>query len=331
MKKWLYPDTGKFYKCNLHCHTNISDGQQSPEEVKAFYKENGYSAVCYTDHEVLIDHRDLCDNEFIALHGYEVAIKQDLTKHTANFMPVYHFNLIAEKQDNLLMPRCFKDNPSYPGKSKEWFDKYAKYDENDLITTTKYDKEWISNYLCAVRDAGFLVTYNHPQWSLQNCNDYIGLRGLHAIEALNGSCYALGDASTSIHLEQMIRSGMNVASVGGDDNHHVSKSGKAWTMIKAQDLSYDSLIDGYKNGYCYASCGPEINELYIEDGKIFIKTSHAALIFLRGEGRHCQIAQNCSEAVFEYMPQLFGKYFRIEVKDESGKCAFTGAFYCDSL
>ena len=315
----------------MHCHTNISDGNQSPEEVKAFYKEHGYSAVCFTDHEVLIDHRDLCDEDFIALHGYEVAIKKDLTQHTAFFMPVYHLNLIAEKQDNLVMPRCFKDNPSYPGQSREWFNKYAKYDENDVITTTEYSIDWVSDYVCAVSNAGFLVTYNHPQWSLQNCNDYIGIKGLHAIEALNGGCYSIGDTSTSIHLEQMLRNGMKVASVGGDDNHSLHDCGTAWTMIKAEDLSYEALIDGYKKGHCYASCGPEITELYMEDGKIFIKTSPAALIIIRGEGRYRQVAKNCSEAIFDYAPQKMGRYFRFEVKDEHGNFAFTGAFYCDSL
>ena len=62
----LIPEAGKFYKANLHCHTTISDGKQTPEEVKAFFKSHGYSAVCYTDHEVLVGHEDLCDEDFVA-------------------------------------------------------------------------------------------------------------------------------------------------------------------------------------------------------------------------------------------------------------------------
>ena len=78
----LIPESGRFYKVNLHCHTDISDGADSRETVKAFYKANGYSAVCFTDHEILLNHKDLCDADFIALHGYEVAIKQDIRQHT---------------------------------------------------------------------------------------------------------------------------------------------------------------------------------------------------------------------------------------------------------
>ena len=73
MKKYLLPKNGNFYKANLHCHTNISDGKLSPEEVKKAYKDNGYSVVAYTDHEVYITHNDLTDDEFLALNGMEIA------------------------------------------------------------------------------------------------------------------------------------------------------------------------------------------------------------------------------------------------------------------
>ena len=33
--------SGKSYKANLHCHTTVSDGHYSPEDVKEYYKEHG--------------------------------------------------------------------------------------------------------------------------------------------------------------------------------------------------------------------------------------------------------------------------------------------------
>ena len=329
MKFELIPETGKFYKTNLHCHTTVSDGKQTPEDVKEFFKSRGYSAVCYTDHEVLIGHEDLCDDEFIALHGYEVAIKQDIYQNTALFMPVYHFNLIAESQSARRMPRFYKNNRSWPGKAKEWAEKYGVYDENDLTEVSVYDKEWISDYLTAVRDAGFLVTYNHPQWSLQNYSDFIGLRGLHAIEAINGGCEVLND-NTSIHYEQMLRAGMDVVPIGGDDNHSEGGSALAWTMIKAPELTYEALIAAYKRGDCYASDGPELLALYIEDGEIVVKSSPAYAITLLSEGRACaakrSAAADVTEARFPYKPATYGRYFRIEVRDASGKHAYSRAY-----
>ena len=37
MRKYLLPKEGKFYKANLHCHTNLSDGDFTPEEIKEMY------------------------------------------------------------------------------------------------------------------------------------------------------------------------------------------------------------------------------------------------------------------------------------------------------
>lgn len=328
----LIPENGKFYKVNMHCHTDISDGKQTPEEVKEFFKKNGYSAVCYTDHEVLIGHKDLCDEEFIALHGYEVAIKQDLTRHTSYFMPVYHFNFIAKDQDNLNMPCYFKENPSFAGNAREWSEKYGQYSET--IDTTEYSIEWINSYLEKVAAGGFLVNYNHPEWSLQNCNDYIGLEHLHSIETFNGGCTPVGDAS-AIHYQQLLRTGHRVVPTGGDDNHSEKDCLNSWTMIKAEELTYDALIAAYERGDCYASEGPEILRLFLEDGKIIVETSPASCIVLRGEGRHAQKVRSKTEtftrAEFNYSPEKFGKFFRIEVRDAAGYYAYSSAYYVEDI
>lgn len=330
----LLPTSGNLYKTNLHCHTNISDGSMTPEEVKEKYKALGYHAVCYTDHEVLIGHKDLCDEDFVALHGYEVAIKRDLDKHTALFMPVYHLNLIATDQDNLTMPRFFKNNPSMPGNAREWAERHGVYDENDTVDTVKYDTEWLNDYIDAVTEAGFLVTYNHPQWSLQGPKDYLELHGLHAVEVINGGCRFLND-NTSLHFEQMLRAGANVIPNGGDDNHNPWDIGHAVTMIKAEELSYKALIEAYRRGDCYATEGPEFHDLYIENGEIVIRTSPVESVVLLSEGRGCSIKTSASadltEVRFPYQPARYGRYFRFELKDGRGRHAYSRAYLTEKI
>ena len=34
MRKYLLPENGNFYKANLHCHSTVSDGTLTPEEMK---------------------------------------------------------------------------------------------------------------------------------------------------------------------------------------------------------------------------------------------------------------------------------------------------------
>ena len=72
MKKILLNEALPFYRTNLHCHSTISDGKKTPEELKAYYKAHGYSAVAFTDHEAFIPHNDLTDDSFVALNAYEL-------------------------------------------------------------------------------------------------------------------------------------------------------------------------------------------------------------------------------------------------------------------
>lgn len=49
MKRYPLPESGAFYKSNLHCHTTVSDGKFTPEEVKQLYKDKGYAIADYTN------------------------------------------------------------------------------------------------------------------------------------------------------------------------------------------------------------------------------------------------------------------------------------------
>ena len=327
----LIPEAGKFYKVNMHNHTTLSDGKQTPEEVKRQYMEHGYSAVVFTDHEILFDHRDLCDENFVALHGYEVQIKMDAHQRSGMHQPVYHFNMISKKQDNLLMPRFYKNNPSFPGKNQEWADLHARY--SSTIDHYEYNIDWINDYTKAVKEAGFLINYNHPQWSLQDCRDFLGLKHIHSIEVINGACIRHND-NTSVHYGQMLRDGMRIVPTAGDDNHSALECEWGWTMIKAPELTYDALISAYERGDCYATQGPQILSMVLQDGKICVKTSAAADITLLSNGRYvsnCWNGATLTEAAFDYRPDLFGKFFRIEVRDQYGRKAFSNAYYPKEL
>ena len=76
MKKYIISPELNWYRANFHCHTVCSDGALTPEQVKEAYKAKGYSIVAYTDHDILLDHSDLNDDEFIALTRAEYAINE---------------------------------------------------------------------------------------------------------------------------------------------------------------------------------------------------------------------------------------------------------------
>ncbi|MFL5975657.1 MAG: PHP domain-containing protein, partial [Solirubrobacterales bacterium] len=41
---------GRFWRGNLHCHSNRSDGHWAPERVAAAYRDAGYDFIALSDH-----------------------------------------------------------------------------------------------------------------------------------------------------------------------------------------------------------------------------------------------------------------------------------------
>ena len=135
--------------------------------------------------------------------------------------------------------------------------------------------------------------------------------------------------------DQMLRLGRRIACVGGDDNHSTIHFFKAWTMVKAESLTHENILNAIERGDCYASSGPEIHELYYEDGRVYIKCSEADAVHYYTAGRRrartSEVKHNkyVTEASFEVLPT--DQYFRLTVKDKNGKYANTRAYFLDEL
>ena len=100
--KILLDKNKKFYKGNMHCHSTLSDGTFTPEELKAMYKGKGYSFLAITDHEHVNNNSYLDDEDFLTITSAEYAIKEFPKESTlVNLnMKVCHLNIYAKKQDN---------------------------------------------------------------------------------------------------------------------------------------------------------------------------------------------------------------------------------------
>ena len=104
MRKYLLPEKGQFYKANLHCHTDLSDGHKTPEEVKELYLKKGYSIVAYTDHDIFLTHNDLSDDTFLALNGFEVEVMNWYGRKPLREIKRIDMNFIALEPDNDIHP-----------------------------------------------------------------------------------------------------------------------------------------------------------------------------------------------------------------------------------
>ena len=342
MRQYLLPDTGRFYKVNLHCHTDLSDGSQTPEEVKRLFLEKGYSAVAFTDHEIMLDHSDLSDDSFIALTGYEYGF--DLCKKNpfptlyegeARTMDHYvkvHMNLYSKDPHDIRMVCC--DLNYIWGNSKKYLDR-AEY-VGDPHYKRIYSLDGVNEVIAAARGRDMLVVFNHPNWSMNSGEFCRGLKGLTGLEIINGGADLDSDLDDVPFIyQEMMRAGQRIVCVAGDDNHEPFGCGRAWTMVKAESLSYENLISGIERGNCYASSGPEIRELYVEDGCVTVRTSEAVGIWLSTVGRRTgrklrdTDGKPVTEAVFRLDPN--DVTFRITVRDSEGRHAYSRYYYFDEL
>ena len=343
MKKFLISENGNFYKANLHCHTNVSDGTLSPEEVKELYKSLGYSIVAYTDHDIFIPHPELCDDTFLALNGFEIECNEPCPKQPYDFNIVKscHFCCIALDPDNHVQP-CW-NRQSYLFGNAPANKHLVKFDESQPDYWREHTGESRTDHMTKCREAGFFVTYNHPAWSLEDYTDYMNFHGMHAMEMFNGSCIASGyEDYNPREYDDMLRGGERIYCIDADDNHNGAwakgtrryDSGWAWTMIKADTLDYKAITDAMLAGNFYASEGPEINELWYEDGKVHVKCSDADRINYNTARRCartvlCEDGKTLTEATFDVNPD--DRYFRITVVDKTGKHACTNAYFVDTL
>ncbi len=330
MKKYLLPPTGDFYKANLHCHTVLSDGAATPEQIKEVYQGLGYDIVAYTDHDVLLGHNELTDDKFLALNGVEISINGKGEPVWAN-METCHVNFIAIEPDNLTMV-CWHREKYLHANAVNQRDK-VKFDESKPDYIRRYSGEGISEIFQIGRDNGFFTVYNHPTCNMENYSHYMNYHNMHAMEMSNG-----GNEYNPQVYDDMLRGGKRIYCVGGDDNHNkpelTSGCGRSWTMIKADKLEYRTITQALLDGNFYASDGPEIYELWVEDRTIHVKCSDAKKIEFIASNRtpkrfRAQGGEYLNYACAEIHPDA--KYVRVVVTDPEGEHASTNAYFTDEI
>ena len=338
MIRHLLPAEGQFYKANLHCHTTNSDGKLTPEEVKAAYKAQGYSVVAYTDHNVMVPHPELCDADFIALTGYEINVNEESDKER-RLRKTCHICLIALSPDTKTQV-CYHREKYLSRGALAWKDKVV-FDESLPDYERVYTPECINDIIKTARQSGFYVTYNHPGWSLEDLTDYGNYHGMHAMEIVNFGCVVEGYPDyNEKDYDHILRGGERIFCIATDDNHNKHPFGDThcdsfggFTMIRAEELSYTAITDALLAGSFYASEGPEIHSLTLEDTTLRITCSGARSIALSTGRRRTAIRYATdaplTEASFEIDPEDI--YVRVTVTDASGKHANTNAYFVDEL
>ncbi|MEA5136697.1 MAG: hypothetical protein VB035_11245 [Candidatus Fimivivens sp.] len=320
------------YKANLHCHSTLSDGKLTPQQLKEVYRTHGYSILAITDHETPYDHTQMTDDNFMMLTGYEAYIRRQ--PKIDPFGPEVHLNLFAKEHDNLKMV-CY--NQEYCKYIPE--EQHMALDRVGSEETRHYDREYIQRFIDTAVANGYLVSYNHPCWSLEEFEDIMAYRNCFSMEMCNYNSFAKNRYEHNEWLyDAMLRRGMRIFCHGGDDNHNIkpldsylSDSFGAFTMIYPEQFNYPSVIEALEKGNFYASMGPRIDYLAIDSKakKAHIEaTGGVQLIMHCGSKRPgCITNEGNLITCGDFNIPDEAKYLRFTVLDDKNRTADTRGYF----
>ncbi len=340
--KNLLPDV-PYYKANLHTHSTCSDGVLTPEQVRDAYKEKGYSILAMTDHSYAVNHQQLNQEDFLMLTGVEIDLEELSEVRKWGHLRVSHYCLISKKPENLWVP--FIDPNPIPNSKV--------YEPTNMIgdCSREYSPENANKVIEECIKHDYLVTYNHPCWSLETYPDYSPQKGLWAMEYRNSGCIAEGyDEDNGRVYQDLLLLGNRLMPVAADDIHHPFQPGNnypvlgdSFNMIGAKELTYEAVIEAMEKGDLYASCGPEITKLTLDGATLHIECSPAAKIQLVSQARFSSLAcanegqPLLTQADFDLTKWLQMceneqvAFIRLIVTDEKGRYAVTRAYHYDEL
>lgn len=252
---YLLPPEGNLYKTNLHSHSTVSDGRFSPEELKRLYTEKGYHAIAFTDHRACVPHPELTDENFVALTGIERAFSfgTESTVHICGISrdPDFTWEISDDKNTNI---------------------------------------DAINEGIREMNEKNFITTLNHPRWSALSAEQIAAIHGTANMEVANGYEMVQDGYGDDYALYEMeLRRGMKYSPIAADDNHRSRANGKpgleyfsGFTVMKAKELTYGALINSLDTGAFYASTGPMIKNLWLEDDILHIECSPVCGVFVHG-------------------------------------------------
>jgi len=283
----------KWYKGNLHTHTNRSDGKVSFEEAVSRYRHAGFDFLSITDHWVTSE--TIAEDNFLLISGCEYHTYESEQCGNIKRNVVIHINGIGFTS----VPKLEK-SPDLRGQ--------------EIID--------------AIKASGGIAIFNHPEWSRNLPSDIIRLQNLAGVEIFNSlggsNDYQFHYDYSGFHVDQLALQGINLPVFATDDTHlYTGEECKSFIMVEAESLSRDSILDAVNKGRFYASQGPWIHtELKERTLKITCTPATEILVYSNRYGGYAKrSAIPITGAEFQLDKSDY--YYRVEVIDKDRNWAWT--------
>jgi hypothetical protein len=302
-----YGEEGRFFRGNLHCHSNRSDGLREPEAVVGAYRNAGYDFICLSDH-------------FEAEYGWQITDTHPLRDET--------FTTIVGAELS----------------SAPWGQRDA-YWVTAVGLPLDFAASPANDHPEAIRRAatrGAFVIMLHPGLNNLPLAAADGLPALDAVQAVeiynhNMARAAHPDGANGAYmLDGLLEKGYRLLVNAGDDAHfgHPSDRFGGWVEVHSGRLDPEALLESLKAGRYYSTQGPSLQELLKDGNRLRVVTSEAYAISLTGSGerwqngqeRHGEQDQPIAEADFDLTP-FRGSYCRVTVVDPEGRRAWSNPIW----
>jgi hypothetical protein len=232
---------GVWLRCALHAHTTNSDGEMAPHMLVRHYDWAGYDVLAITDHWVRTE--EPSTKRLLVIPSTELNAQAGGREHDA------HVLALGVQAD-----------PAIP--------------EGEFAA--------LPEVVAWVVENGGVPNLAHTYWSGLRADQWEDCPGLLGIEVWNAGCeLEIGRGDSSLHWDEALERGGKLFALATDDSHHPGfDSGFAWTMVRAAERSQSAVLDALRDGSFYASAGPEIHDLEMDDTAVTVRCSPAASVTL---------------------------------------------------
>jgi hypothetical protein len=288
---------GRFWKGNIHTHSDASDGVRTPEAVCATYREAGYDFLALTDHFLAKYRFPIVDTRPFRTAGFTTILGAELHAPATSLGEMWHILAVG-----------------LPG---------------DFAPTA--DGETGAQLAARAIAAGAFVAIPHPGWYALTTADAKTLEGAHAVEVYNHTSQVRTERGDGVYLaDQLLAEGRRVTLIAVDDAHFACPDAfGGWVMVKAEANEPEALLAALKAGQFYATQGPAIHDITWEEDAVEITCSPAASIMVLGRGSRAaqSVAPFQTRARLPITALRAGGFARVVVADAQGRRAWSNPIH----
>ncbi len=306
-----FSSPGRFWRGNLHMHSQFSDGGLSPADVIEAYKRAGYDFVQLSEHFLERYSWPIADTRAFRSKDFTTLIGAELHAMGTEVGELWHI-LAAGLPLDFAPPRTGEPGPQLALRARE---------------------------------VGAFVAIAHPAWSQLRIGDGRALQAAHAVEIYNHGCAVETDRGDGFYLlDPLCSEGRRLTAIATDDAHFRNGDHDAFggfVEVKADSLDPDALLDALKAGAFYSSQGPRLIDVDVSPSGIRVETTPVdAISLVTGTSRALsRIGRQITGATFDLahaMQQAWSdpgaiKWFRIVAIDAAGRRAWTNPIWLDEL